>query len=49
MFTEGGRLYDGSGFYRKSHVQIAVCAEASIKGLFIPRPYPRLAPTVATP
>ena len=45
MFTEGERLYDGSGFYRKSHVQIAVCTASSIKGLFIPRPYPRLAAT----
>lgn len=34
MFPEGGRLYPGSGFARKSHVQIAVRNDDCIKGLF---------------
>ncbi|RYD57242.1 MAG: hypothetical protein EOP60_04390 [Sphingomonadales bacterium] len=37
MFTEGGRLYKGSGFRKKSHVQIAVRRDDCIKGLFLPR------------
>ncbi|UZK64824.1 hypothetical protein [Sphingomonas sp. M1-B02] len=37
MFTEGGRLYKGSGFRKKSHVQIAVRSDDCIKGLFLPR------------
>ncbi|MDO9473073.1 MAG: hypothetical protein Q7J28_08450 [Caulobacter sp.] len=37
MFTEGGRLYPGSAFQRKSHVQIAVRNNACILGLFLPR------------
>jgi hypothetical protein len=37
MFTEGGRLYPGSGFRRKTHVQIAVRNNSCIRGLFIPR------------
>ncbi|WP_033926754.1 hypothetical protein [Sphingomonas sp. 35-24ZXX] len=36
MFMEGGRLYPGSGFYRKSHVQIAVRNTDCIKGIFYP-------------
>lgn len=40
MFTEGGRLYPGSGFRQRSHVQIAVRNSECIRGLFIPRPYP---------
>lgn len=40
FFTEGGSLYEGSGFRRKSHVQIAVRNDACIRGLFVPRPYP---------
>jgi hypothetical protein len=37
MFVEGGRAYAGSGFYRKSHVQIAVRNPACIKGVFFAR------------
>lgn len=37
MFTEGGRLYTGSGFQKRSHVQIAVRSDDCIKGLFHPR------------
>ena len=37
MFTEGKKLYAGSGFRKKSHVQIAVRSDACIKGIFIPR------------
>jgi hypothetical protein len=40
MFTEGGELYEGSGFAMQNHVQIAVCNDDCIRGLFIPRPYP---------
>jgi hypothetical protein len=36
MFVEGGRAFPGSGFYRKSHVQIAVRSTACIKGIFYP-------------
>ena len=37
MFVEGGRAYPGSGFYRKSHVQIAVRNTSCIKGVFFAR------------
>ncbi len=37
MFTEGGRLYAGSGFRQRSHVQIAVRNPSCIKGVFLPR------------
>jgi hypothetical protein len=37
MFTEGGRLYAGSGFRKKSHTQIAVRNDQCIRGLFFPR------------
>lgn len=40
MFTEGGRLYAGSAFKKKSHVQIAVRTDDCIRGLFLPRPAP---------
>lgn len=33
-FMEGEPLYDGAGFRRKSHIQIAVRDEANIKGYF---------------
>lgn len=36
MFTEGAEIYPGSGFYERSHVQIAVRNPAAIKGLFLP-------------
>ena len=39
LFTEGQELYPGSGFHQKTHVQIAVCNQSAIKGLFrVPRP-----------
>lgn len=37
MFTEGGPLYPGCGFEKRSHVQIAVRNDACIKGFFLPR------------
>jgi hypothetical protein len=36
MFVEGGRVYSGSGIYKKSHVQIAVRNPECIKGIFYP-------------
>ncbi|MEP2942691.1 MAG: hypothetical protein ABJO72_02725 [Hyphomicrobiales bacterium] len=39
LFTEGGPLFEGSGFMKKTHVQIAVRDPACIKGIFrVPRP-----------
>jgi len=38
MFVEGPRAYRGSGFYLKSHVQIAVLNQSCIKGVFYHRP-----------
>lgn len=41
LFSEGEDLYPGSGFKKKTHVQIAVCSPASIKGYFrVGRPAP---------
>jgi len=37
MFTEGGSLYPGCGFHKRSHVQIAVRNDACIRGVFFPR------------
>ena len=34
LFTEGGQAFPGSGFKKKTHVQIAVRNTACIKGLF---------------
>lgn len=34
LFTEGPALYPSSGFREKTHVQIAVVREESIKGVF---------------
>jgi hypothetical protein len=34
VFTEGGPIYAGAGFNEKTHVQIAVCNPACIKGVF---------------
>jgi hypothetical protein len=42
MFQEDDRLYETSGFRKKSHVQIAVRNPSCIKGFFVPRPYPIL-------
>jgi hypothetical protein len=39
LFTEGGPAFRGSGFQRKTHVQIAVRTSESIKGFFrVPPP-----------
>ncbi len=37
IFTEGNLLYDGAGFYEKTHVQICVRNPNCIKGFFLPR------------
>jgi hypothetical protein len=37
MFTEGDRAYPGAGYFKKSHVQIAVINPACILGYFHPR------------
>jgi len=34
VFIEGGPIYDGSGFYEKTHIQIAVSNPECIKGVF---------------
>ena len=34
LYHEGGPLYDNSGFFKKSHVQIAICNLDCIKGVF---------------
>ena len=34
VFMEGEPIYYGSGFYEKTHVQIAVCTPDCIKGVF---------------
>jgi hypothetical protein len=34
LFTEGGALYPGSGFMKKTHVQLAVRTPDSVKGYF---------------
>ena len=34
MFVEGGKVFPGSGIYKKSHVQIAVRNLSCIKGIF---------------
>lgn len=34
IFIEGGPVYEGSGFYEKTHVQLAVCNPACIRGVF---------------
>jgi hypothetical protein len=36
LFHEGERAYPGSGFFKKTHTQIAVRSPASIKGVFLP-------------
>lgn len=40
LFVEGGELYEGGGFFKKTHSQIAVVDQTSILGVFRPRPYP---------
>ena len=34
VFIEGKPIYEGSGFYEKTHIQIAVCNPDCIKGVF---------------
>ena len=34
LFLDGGELYDGSRFHKKTHVQIAVITDVCIKGFF---------------
>ncbi|MGJ5815157.1 hypothetical protein [Paludibaculum fermentans] len=34
VFTEGGPAYPGAGFLEKTHIQIAVCNQSCIKGVF---------------
>lgn len=36
LFTEGGEAFPGSGIAAKSHIQIAVCNDDCIRGLFHP-------------
>lgn len=42
MFVEGGKIYSGSGFHKKTHVQIAVRNPQCIKGIFFPLGEPEL-------
>ena len=37
LFREGDPIYPGSGFYERTHVQIAVRSLDGIKGVFVPR------------
>lgn len=34
VFLEGNRIYESSGFFQKTHIQICVCSAACIKGVF---------------
>lgn len=34
IFVEGSPIYDGAGFYEKTHIQICVCNSRVIKGVF---------------
>jgi hypothetical protein len=34
VFTEGNRIYPSAGFYEKTHIQICVRDQDSIKGVF---------------
>lgn len=34
IFIEGDPIYEGSGFYEKTHIQIAVCNPECIRGVF---------------
>lgn len=36
LFQEGDRAYEGSGFFLKTHTQIAVRRPSAIKGVFLP-------------
>lgn len=37
LFPEGGELYDGAGFQKQTHIQIAIRNPNCIKGYFLPR------------
>jgi hypothetical protein len=34
IFVEGRPVFDGSGFFEKTHIQVCVCNPQSIKGVF---------------
>jgi hypothetical protein len=34
FLAEGGQIYEGSGFYRKTHIQICIRTPSCIKGVF---------------
>jgi hypothetical protein len=34
VFLEGGQIYEGSGFFSKTHIQICIRNLACIKGVF---------------
>ncbi len=34
VFIEGDRLYDGSGFFEKTHIQVCVRNQKAIKAVF---------------
>lgn len=34
VFIEGERIYENSGFFKKTHIQICVCNPTCIKGVF---------------
>ncbi|HUY28704.1 MAG TPA: hypothetical protein VMV27_14940 [Candidatus Binataceae bacterium] len=34
VFVEGRPIYEGSGFYERTHIQVAVCNSDCIKGVF---------------
>ncbi len=38
VFIEGNELYPTSGFYHKTHIQIAIRSRECIKGVFRVRP-----------
>ena len=44
LFPEGEELYPGAGFRDRNHIQIAVCNQALILGLFYPPEYPPTSP-----
>jgi hypothetical protein len=34
FLAEGGQIYEGAGFYKKTHIQICIRTPACIKGVF---------------
>jgi hypothetical protein len=47
VFIEGAPLYRHAGFMDKTHIQICVRNPNCIKGYFLPRDFPPLAPSMA--